>query len=73
MMQLIQKTNRRVVTHRNFGGVCHICNSPVAFDGEMIVIEIEETADCWRVVSIDTYGCPYCGEPVIAVRIYKSL
>lgn len=59
--------------HVGYGGVCHSCNSPIAYDGEMIVIEIENTEEYWRVVPIDCFYCPHCNEPVIVMKIYKSL
>ncbi len=71
--QMIKKTNRRIVKNYGYGGVCHDCNSPVAYDEEMLVIEIAETNEYWLGVPVDAYECPYCSKPVSMMKVYKSL
>jgi uncharacterized protein with PIN domain len=73
MKELIKKTNRKVVINFDFVGVCHNCNSPVIYHGEMISIGVEEKEDYWSVIPIDTYECPYCNKPIEIVKIYKAL
>ena len=62
-----------MATFRDYGGVCHGCNSPIYYDGEMIVIEIENTIEYIRVVPVNIYECSFCGEIMRVVKIYKNL
>ena len=73
MKHLIKKTSRRIVSNRDYGGVCHNCNSPIAYDGEIVAIEIANENDYWLVIPIDVYECPYCNNIIETMRIYKSL
>ena len=72
-MKLIKRTDRKVSSVRNYSGVCHQCNSPIEFEHEMIVVEIENTDDYWRVVPVDIFECPHCGEKIITMMVFKSL
>ncbi len=71
--QLIKKTHRKVILNIGYGGVCHNCNSPIAYDDEMIVVEIVKTDDFFLAVPIDSYECPYCNAHVETIRVYRSL
>ena len=71
--QLIKKTSRRITAMDNYNGVCHECNSPIRYDGNMTFIEVEETATEWCVIPTDIYECPHCGATMRVMRIYKSL
>ena len=70
---LIKKTYREIKRCCDYGGVCHKCNSPVSYQGEMFLIEIEETSEYWRAVPVDEFRCPFCDEIVYIIKIYKSL
>jgi hypothetical protein len=72
-MKLIKKTSWKVVSMQDYNGVCHSCNSPVSYDGGILVIEFENTAEYWRVVPVDIFVCPHCNEIMKVMMIYKSL
>ena len=71
--QLIRKSHRKVVLNIGYGGVCHACNSPVAYDDEMLLVEVIKTDVYWIGVPVDIYECPHCNTHVETIRIYKSL
>ena len=71
--QLIRQTHRKVVLNVGYGGICHACNSPVAYDDEMLVVEVINTDAYWIAVPIDSYECPHCGTHIETIRVYKSL
>ena len=71
--QLIKKTSRRLVTLENYNGVCHSCNSPIHHTEKMTFIEMENQDTFFSVIPIDAYECPYCGEIMKVMQIYKNL
>ena len=73
MTELTRRTNRRIVNLNGWSGVCHECNSPQTYGGEITVIVVEETQDTFHAIPIDALTCGHCGEFVKTMKVYKSL
>ena len=70
---LVLLGKRPVVSMNGYSGVCHDCNSPVRYDGEMTVIEIERDEHRAVVVPVDRFQCPHCSVLIKGISVYFSL
>lgn len=72
-MQIIKLTDRRVVGMTDYRGVCHKCNSPIEYDGNLIVIILSESEDRDILVPIDYLICPFCQEYIETFTVYHNM
>jgi hypothetical protein len=72
-MKLNKLTSRKLIKIEGYMGVCNNCNSPVEYEGEFVVIEIEGNLnmDMVYVVPIDKFECPYCFGIMSIMQLWK--
>jgi len=72
-MKIIKATSRKVVGMKTYNGVCDYCGCNLEYDGDMIVVIVEETSEKDIVVPVDVIYCPSCEKRIQSMNIYKSL
>lgn len=73
MAKLLLVKKHTIISLMNFDGVCHNCNSPISYDGEIIGVEHEKTEHDFRVIPIDLLICSFCENTIEVMRVYTSL
>ena len=73
MAQLIKETNHNLIRSSGYRGICHFCTGEIEYDGQLIVIEIENADLYCLVVPIDIFSCPHCLHTMETMQIWKSV
>lgn len=73
MSELILKYKASLLTIVGYSGVCHTCDSPITYSGEITGVKFEDTEDSFRLLFLDALYCPHCDTKMIYAKVYKNL
>ena len=72
-MKIIKETSRKIGTIQTYRGVCDSCGTPVEYNDELVVIEIDSTEEKYVFVPVDCLVCPECSKQIHVIYVYKSM
>ena len=72
-MKIIKETSRNIGTIQTYRGVCDSCGTPVEYESELTVIEIDSTEEKYVFVPVDCLVCPECSKQIQVIYVYKNM
>ena len=65
--------NRLAILPYYENGICHECNSPIEYNGEILTVMIKDT-EKWSIFApLTLLKCPWCDCRIKSIAIWKDL
>lgn len=73
LMEILNKTHYDIGMIQHYTGICENCGTPHEYDGDLVVVHLQETETERIFIPIDGLYCPECGLIILRIRIHKSM